>query len=360
MKIAFLSFYNGQVNRGVETVVNELAKRLSEMNDVTVLQSASNSFDTKYKVKVYTTKINWKIKDKATSLRRRLFIDYWSIKIALFTLRTIPEILKERFDVVIPFNGGWQVALIRITTWLYGGKMVISGQTGMGWDEKNNLWSLPNTFVALSQTAKEWSKKVNPLVKSIQISNGVDINKFKPYGEKFETKLKKPTVLAVGAFTEQKRMDLAIKAVAKLKDVSLLLVGGGGDLKEKLAEEGNKLLGDRFEITSVPYSEMPKVYRAADIFTLPSRPSEAFGNVLVEAMASGLPVIATNDPIRLEIVGNGGILVDPVNTVEYAKALQKALGEDWDGNPRKQAENFSWELVTRKYEELFKDLIKKE
>jgi glycosyltransferase involved in cell wall biosynthesis len=104
---------------------------------------------------------------------------------------------------------------------------------------------------------------------------------------------------------------------------------------------------------------MPEVYRSADVFTLPSASSEAFGNVLVEAMATNLPVVATNDPIRHEIVGEAGILIDPENTEEYAAALQKALEINWGEKSRKQAEKFSWDKIALKYEELFLSLTKR-
>ena len=68
-------------------------------------------------------------------------------------------------------------------------KMVISGQSGIGWDDRVNLYS----FLTISfqfPLALEWSKKVNPLVKSVYIPNGVDTNKFKPEGEKISIDLK--------------------------------------------------------------------------------------------------------------------------------------------------------------------------
>jgi glycosyltransferase involved in cell wall biosynthesis len=213
--------------------------------------------------------------------------------------------------------------------------------------------------VALSLYAETWAKKANPFIHVVKISNGVDLNKFTFKGQTLKVSVKRPTVLAVGAFTEQKRMDLAIKAVSKLKNVKLLVVSGGGDLKNKIYDLGIKNLGDRFEMISVPYEKMPDIYRRTDVFTLPSASSEAFGNVLVEAMASGLPVVATDDPIRKEIIGDAGILVDPTNIEEYAKALQKTLNINWGEKPRHQAEKFSWDEIALKYEELFKTLLNK-
>ena len=311
MRILFINKYQNRVFRGAETFVFELSKRLSKNHEVDVISD----------------------------------VNYF-------------KLLKKKYDVIIPTNGRCQVVIIRKITWLTGAKMIVSGQSGNGWDDRINLYAFPNAFVALSSCALNWAKKVNPFVKSVYIPNGVDINTFGPTGEKFNTQLEKPIILAVGAFTEQKRMDLVIKAVARLKDVSLLMSGGGGDLKEKLAVEGKRLLGDRFEITSVPFSEMPKVYRAADVFSLPSAPWESFGNVLVEAMASGLPVVATDDPIRREIVGKAGLFVNPTDTDEYAGILQKALDANWGDKPRKQAEKFSWDEVAGKYNNLFAEFAK--
>ncbi len=359
MKIAFLSFYNSKINRGVETVVFELAQRLGTSNDVTVFQSGPLSSNTSYKVKYFPANIDWNKKDKATSWQRRLFIDYWSLKIAIFTIKCLPVIYKEKFDIVVPFNGGWQPALIRLITWLYGGKMIISGQTGIGWDEKNNLLCFPNAYVALNTFTLNWAKKFNKYISDVFIPNGVDLNKFTFKGPPYKVSLKRPIILTVGAFTKQKRLDLVIKAVAKIKNTSLLIVGGSGDLKEELENIGINLLGERFQILRVPYDQMPLIYRSADIFTLPSASSEAFGNVLIEAMASGLPVVATDDPIRREIVGDAGIFVDPTNTEEYALALRDALNKNFGNIPRRQAEKFSWEVIAQKYENLFQKFFDK-
>lgn len=242
-------------------------------------------------------------------------------------------------------------------TWIYGGKMVISGQSGMGWDDRNNLWSFPNYFAALSSKATRWAKKVMPLVKAGYIPNGTDLTRFKPKGTKLKLRLSKPVVLCVGALTETKRIDLAIKAVAKMKKVSLLVVGNG-EKHDEIQKLGKKLLGGRFLLTKKPFKEMPKVYRSANLFTLPSMGYYSFEIVLVEAMASGLAVVANKDKIRKEIVGNAGLLVNPTNTDEYAKALNKALKTNWGNKPRIQAKKFDWDKIARKYENLFKSLVK--
>ena len=337
MKIVFLNIYQGLVDRGAETFVYELSKRLSKNHKVDIISGK--------KVPPARWYFLW-----------RFFLDPQGLFILWFTLKNLGKIWKEKYDAIIPLNGGWQPAIIRIVTWLNGSKMVISGHSGIGWDDRNNLWSFPNVFIALSTGAKLWAKKANPFVKIEYIPNGVDVNKFCPGGEAVETKLKKPIILCVGALTKTKRIGLTIKAVAKLKDASLLVVGNG-DVRSKIYDLGFRMLGERFQLIKVPYEDMPKMYRAAGVFTLVSEPYYSFETVLAEAMASGLAVVANNDPIRKEIVGDAGILVDPANTHEYAKALKTALEKNWGDKPRRQAEKFSWDIIAKKYEKLFKLLI---
>jgi len=340
MKIAFLSFYYGGVDRGAETFVLELSDRLKRNHEVDIISGNS--------APLATWPVLW-----------RLFLDPQGIKVLLFTLKNIGRIWRKKYDIVIPMDGGWEALLVRKLTWLYGGRVVISGQSGKGWFDRINILTFPNAFVSLSGWALKKLKWMNPAVKYEYIPNGVDLKKFEKAGRSFPTKLKKPIILAAGAFTKQKRLDLAIKAAAELKNVSLILAGGGGELKEELKTLGNKLLGLRFDIISVPFEKMPEVYRACDIFTLPSASSESFGNVLIEAMASELPVVATDDSVRREIVGDAGIFVDPTDTRAYAKSLEEALNRNWGDKPRNQAEKFSWDRIAGQYEELFKTLSNK-
>jgi glycosyltransferase involved in cell wall biosynthesis len=332
MKVLFLNIHQDVANRGAETFVSELSKRLKEKHEVIVI-SGNKSLSTHWPVL-------W-----------RFFIDPQSLLIGWFTLKNLPEIYREKPDIVIPLNGGWQSVLVRLITWIYGGRMIITGQSGKGWADRTNLWSFPDVFVALSSRVLKWTKRVNPLVRSKYIPNGVDLRKFNPSGSKYETKLKKPIVLCVAALTPSKRIDLTMKAVAKLKDASLLIAGSGDP--RRIRRLGKKLLGKRFELVQVPFQKMPEIYRVADVFTLVPEGSEAFGIAYVEAMATNLPVVAIDDEQRREIIGKVGILVDPTDTDTYAKMLNKALSKKWGDKPRKQAEKFDWDKVTSKYERLF-------
>lgn len=354
MRLAFLNTYCGVINRGGETFTKELATHLSKRNQVTVYQSGKSTGNEEYEVVQIPVNWNWKKKNAEEKFISRLFLDYWNRKIFIFSLKAFEKIIKGKYDVVIPVNGGWMPAVMRIATWISGKKLLITGQSGIGWDDRNNLWSFPNAFVGLSTKATNWAKKANPFVKSFYIPNGVETDNFKPKSKKDKNGEK--TILAVGAFTKQKRLDLVIKAVSKLSDTKLIIAGGGGDLKNELEKLAKKLLKNRFEIIEAKYKDMPKIYAKADLFTLASGAPESFGIVYLEAMASGLPVVAGDDPIRKEIIGNAGIFVDPSNTDSYAKALVKALNTKWGEKPRKQAERFDWDIIAKKYEKLLESI----
>jgi glycosyltransferase involved in cell wall biosynthesis len=338
MKIAFLNLYQKTTERGSETFVSELSKRLKSRHEVEIISGSEKL--------IARWPILW-----------RAFLDPSGLIVFWFTIRTLPKLWKEKYNIVVPLNGGWQPALVRILTWLYGGKMVISGQSGKGWDDRNNLWCFPDYFLGLSTRLSDWARRANPFVRVSYIPNGVDLGRFTPDGREMDFGLERPIILAVGALTADKRLDLTIKAVARLKNASLVICGKG-ELENDLLGMGKNLLGKRFKLTSVPFDSMPDVYRSANLFTLPSAWFRSFEIVLVEAMATNLAVVANRDPIRQEIVENGGILVDPTDTRAYAEALKKALKKDWGEIPRKQAEKFSWDYIADKYEDLFLSLNK--
>lgn len=305
MKIAFINIYQNKVFRGAETFVAELSMRLARNHKIDILTS--------------------------TDMLR---------------------IWKEKYDIVIPTNGRLQSFAVRLVTWLYGGKMIISGQSGIGFDDRLNLYSFPDRFVALTDYQLNWAGKKNPFVKAVKIPNGVDTKKF------HSVKTRLPggkRVLSVGALEKNKRHELTIKAVSKIDGASLKIVGKGSE-EENLRRVGRKLLGDRFEMISLPHSEIQSVYRSADAFVFPTVPWESFGIVILEAMACGLPVVANNDPIRREIVGGAGVLVDPTNTDKYAEAIDYALSVDWGNKPTEQAKRFNWDIIAEKYEDLLKNL----
>ena len=245
-------------------------------------------------------------------------------------------------------NGGWQSLLCKMWAVKNKSKIVISGQAGPGLNDRINLYTFPDAFIGMTDFQCSWAKRINPLVNVTKIPNGINPEVFqqasaKPKGKRF---------LCVAALVPMKRLNLAIEAVSKIEDATLTIVGKG-DQEDHLRLLGEGFMPGRLKIYSVPYSKVAEVYKEADLFTFPTSSWESFGIAMLEALASGLPVVASDDPIRREIVGDAGLFVDPENTDEYAAALQKALDIDWGNKPRKQAEKFSWDKIAKQYEDLF-------
>ena len=73
-------------------------------------------------------------------------------------------------------------------------------------------------------------------------------------------------------------------------------------------------------------------------------------------MACNLPVVATNDSSRAEIIGSAGILTDPANIEQYAKDLELAVKTNYKNIPYTQALKFSWNKIAQSYADLISQL----
>lgn len=353
--IAILSFYSGVVERGVETFTLEISKRLSKSYNVTIF-SAGPMLQQKFKVKQIKSRAMPPKSSKG--ILGKLYLDFQSLKILLFTLRALPAIFKNKHQVLIPLNGGWQVAILRVFSKLSGSKILVSGHAGIGQDDAWNLFFRPDIFVALTKAEELWAKKLVPEVGTVVIPNGVDLSRFNPKVKAEEVSLPKPIVICASALVPYKRVDLTIRAVAKTKSLSLLVLGDG-ELKGAIDTLGKRLLGTRYLRLCVPYEKMPGFYRAGSVFSLASK-TEAFGIAYVEAMACNLPVVTTHDSSRAEIIGDVGILTSPQDLRQYAKDLEIVAKTKYGNRPYAQALSFSWNNVAAKYSNLIEKMLSKQ
>ena len=108
-----------------------------------------------------------------------------------------------------------------------------------------------------------------------------------------------------------------------------LLVAGGGELLDDFRAQSARLgIAERVHfLGAVPHSRLPAVLRAADLLVLTTEPPESFGIVLIEAMAAGLPTIATEYPGVRAVVDEGetGLLVPPGDANAVAGAIRRLV-----------------------------------
>ncbi len=347
MKITFISFYTGFSEYGAEIFVRELSQRLALKHTVKVYSSTK-------KIKKTDEKLN------TTNIFRRLFITPQKLKELFFYISLLPNLSRNKPDIIIPLNSGWNIPILKFFTLISKTKLIISAQSGPGWDDRFNLLWKPDLFICLTKSQLNWAQKAT-LFKSQKftvIPNGVDLNKFKPQGKKIKLNLQQPIILTVAATRPPKRVGETLRAVARLKKGSFLLLGSG-PLDRQINALGQKLLGPkRFLHLFVSHNQTPAYFRSADLFSLCSASSEAFGIVYVEALSSGLPIVATDDSSRREIIGKAGKFVKkPEDRIRYASVLKLALQKDWKDLPRKQGQKFSWHKISLQYEQVFLRLL---
>lgn len=271
------------------------------------------------------------------------------------------HLLRRRADVIFPCNDYGGLAMAAFVRALIGTPILFTEHVGLmgdGRSLKRNLRFQPDRLVVFSETMAEFVHSEQPKQVVNVIPNGVDLDQFTPLGTSIDFNLAKPIILCVASLkrNSHKRIELAMQAVARLPDASLLLCGDGCD-RAYFQSLGEKLLGSqRFAICTYPYERMPEIYRSADVFTLPSI-DEPFGLAYIEAMASGLPVVATDDEMRRYIVADGGILCDVTNPDTYAAALAKAINSKTEIQPRLNAMRFSWDAVTLSYRDAILETI---
>ena len=199
------------------------------------------------------------------------------------------------------------------------------------------------------------------------IPNGVDIKRFGPHVSPMDG-LKKPgekMILFVGRIEPRKGVGTLLRAFSivskKLKNVRLVIVGDTP--LRKYFEVRARKLNVTF-LGKVRAVDIPRIYRAADIFVAPATGKESFGIVLIEAMASRVPVVASDIEGYREIVGSDGILVPPGDEVKLAGAILRLLKNPQlakrmaEQGRAKVVKRYSWDIVTDLVEDYYFEVLK--
>lgn len=214
--------------------------------------------------------------------------------------------------------------------------------------------------IAVSEAALEFNQLHFPGTYAI-IPNGVDLARFAPARQIEMASKRPPTILFVGRLDERKGLLYLLDAFVRLRPefpTARLQVVGPGHLSRREVRQ-QPLTNVEF-IGQVSDAELPAFYHGADIFCAPSVGFESFGIVLLEAMAAGLPVVASNLPGYRQTIQDGkqGWLVEPRNPGALAAALaqllrhperRREMGEAGQAHARL----FDWHLVAEAVLELY-------
>lgn len=192
------------------------------------------------------------------------------------------------------------------------------------------------------------------------IPNGVDVERFTPgppAHRRFELDPGRPVVLMVSAMIASKNVDRGIEAVSRLPD-AVLVVAGDGPLRDEILEQAAERLPGRFRQVRVAPADMPDLYRTADAFLHLSR-DESFGNVYVEAMACGTPVVAYDLPRTRWIVGDEAFLCASEDSGALAATIRQALdeGERPSASLSARAGEFAWPRIARQYRDFLAETV---
>lgn len=208
----------------------------------------------------------------------------------------------------------------------------------------------------------------------VEIPNGVDTERFQPRAKDPELVKRyglagKTVALFVGNLQPFKRLDLLIEAIAAIDkpDLVLMVVGGGYGESRYKAQVRN--LGIEHRVVFVgpkkPEGDLPAHYALGDFLVLPSTHSESFGLVVLEAMASGIPVVVSSLPGPAALVDDGKDgLISRVGDVEDMRTKIASLARDIPMREKmgkrareKTVEKYRWERISGILEEVFRDIF---
>ena len=292
------------------------------------------------------------------------------ITISLRLASTIKAVLdREKFDIIHlhePLCPMLCTTVLRLSQTANVGTFHAYGSIGYSLVKPLNTILLKRWFrklhgkIAVSKPAMELVNKHFPGCYTI-IPNGVDLDCFSsgvsPIDEFDDGKI---NILFVGRLEKRKGLNYLLEAHKQIKqeipNSRLIIVGPGTRLRSKyekvVARNGLK---DVVFVGCVSHDELPRYYKTADIVCAPATGKESFGIVLLEAMALGKPVVASNIDGYASIMTHGveGLLVPPRDGKALAQALvslmaSESLRQQMGARGRLTAAEYDWKRIVQR------------
>ena len=357
MKICLVSPYDYIHPGGVSEHVRHLADELRERgHDVTVLAPSSRVGDD-HGIPGYI-RIGRSVPVRGNGSVARLALSFHLV-------RRVRSILKdEDFDIVHyhePLVPGLPITLLRFHRGANVGTFHAMARRNLGYYYARpflrRYFKRLHACIAVSLPARDFVARYFFGDYRI-VPNGVDTTRFTPEGRTLPWMRTDGTVtlLFVGRLEKRKGLGVLLDAYAALRrerDDCRLVVVGDGPLRNEYQEKVEDLgIPDVHFAGRVSNDDLPAYYRSADVFCSPAVSGESFGIVLLEAMASGLPVLASAIPGFTHVVDSGkdGLLVPPKQPRMWAQAigvvlndvgLRRSMGE----NGIAKSKRYDWQRV---------------
>lgn len=219
-------------------------------------------------------------------------------------------------------------------------------------------------IITVCRALKERLVELGATAEKIRVlRNGVDLAMFRPVDRaaaRAALGLTRTTLVSIGHLIERKGHDLVIAALPDLPDVDLLIAGDGPEERKLRALADHLQVADRVRFLGrLAHDRLREVYEAADILVLASS-REGWANVLLEAMACGTPVVASNVWGTPEVIEapEAGELMDERSPAGVARGVRRLLARLPDRRAtRAYAEQFSWDDTTQGQLDLFRSIL---
>ncbi len=273
---------------------------------------------------------------------------------------------RERFDVVHshePFTGLVTAFMISQSDTLNvatfhsykGGRFYEIGGTKLAMPYFRRLHGL----IAVSTVARNYIRDYFPGEYEI-IPNGIRVEDFSDGVAPFpDLRDGMVNILFLGRLEKRKGLRYLLEAFSRLKwewpNLRLIVVGGGDPDQESHRIMSERNLQDVVFTGAVSNEDRARYYRSADIYCSPATGNESFGIVLLEAMAAGAPIVASDIEGYAGVVTHGvdGLLVPPKDGAALASAIERLLAdpglrERLAGNASRTVDEYRWERVARR------------
>lgn len=193
--------------------------------------------------------------------------------------------------------------------------------------------------------------------------NGVDTTRFAEAEALMDKDRKK--VLFLGRIERRKGLEVLIQAMTRLRDLDAELVVAGSGPEERAARSlAEQLQVEATFLGRVSDEDVPRLYASADVYCAPGLGGESFGIVLVEAMATGAPVVCSDLPGFRAVAGGSALLVPPGEAGPLADALRDVLTDpqraaSMTKMSRQMARAFDWQRLVVGIEEIYRRAIER-